>query len=227
MPDQKRIVKKGKHERTVITDDGRQLRVPREWSLLPPGDATLTRRTKTAGPHWLMQSRRSRRTFSDGIWAPTETVDRIRNELEAERSTEAYAKKREKAAVRRDKQQTKYVDSFEHAVLQFLNFHEAHAQLGSKLARAVAEHATPIGSGTVARTKRIPVEQRASAAVIAWMRHQTTGYDDMKIARVKGRRREVRRELAARSRQLLDVYRKGRDLDPAQCSLRQALEEGT
>jgi len=40
-------------------------------------------------------------------------------------------------------------------------------------------HATPVGSGTVARTKRIPVEQRAEAAVIARMRHQTTGHDSM------------------------------------------------
>ena len=29
---------------------------------------------------------------------------------------------------------------------------------------AVTDHATPVGSGTVARTKRIPVEQRAEAA---------------------------------------------------------------
>ena len=32
------------------------------------------------------------------------------------------------------------------------------------MARAVTQHATPIGSSTVARTKRIPVEQRAEAA---------------------------------------------------------------
>lgn len=50
-------------------------------------------------------------------------------------------------------------------------------------------HATPVGSGTVARTSRIPIERRAEAAVIAWLRHQTTAYDDMKIPRVKGRRR--------------------------------------
>eukprot|EP01035_Chromulina_nebulosa_P056444 gene56444-77358_t len=59
-----------------------------------------------------------------------------------------------------------------------------------------AAHATPVGSGTVARTKRIPIEQRAEAATIAWMRHQTTGYDSMTIPREKGLRREVRRMLA-------------------------------
>jgi hypothetical protein len=61
----------------------------------------------------------------------------------------------------------------------------------------------------VARTKRIPVEQRAQAAVIAWMRHQTTAYDSMRIPREKGRRGEVRRMLAARSNELLARYRRG------------------
>jgi hypothetical protein len=42
---------------------------------------------------------------------------------------------------------------------------------------------------TLARTKRISVEQRAEAAVIAWMRHKTTGYDGMVIPRVRGKRR--------------------------------------
>jgi hypothetical protein len=81
--------------------------------------------------------------------------------------------------------------------------------LAQRLANALAAHATPVGSGTVARTKRIPIERRAEAAVIAWMRHQTTGYDSMKIPRVKGQRREVRRMLAERSRELLRGYRRG------------------
>ncbi|EMI19260.1 hypothetical protein RMSM_03818 [Rhodopirellula maiorica SM1] len=43
--------------------------------------------------------------------------------------------------------------------------------------------------------------------MIAWMRHQTTAYDSMVIPRVKGKRREVRRMLAARSKELLRQYR--------------------
>ena len=70
--------------------------------------------------------------------------------------------------------QAQYVDDFTGAVLAFLAFHPAHAALADRLAKAVTDHATPVGSGTVARTKRIPVEQRAEAAVIAWLRHQTT-----------------------------------------------------
>jgi hypothetical protein len=54
------------------------------------------------------------------------------------------------------------------------------------------------------------------------MRHQTTGYDGMAIPRVKGRRREVRRMLAQRSRQLLERYRRGEPVE-AGCPLKKAL----
>ena len=107
-------------------------------------------------------------------------------------------------------------------MVAFLAFHPNHAGLADRLARAVTDHATPVGSGTVARTKRIPVERRAEAAVIAWMRHQTTGYDGMTIPRVKGKRREVRRMLARRSQELLARYRRGEPV-PEGCPLRKAL----
>ncbi len=83
--------------------------------------------------------------------------------------------------------------------------------------------ATPVGSGTVARTARIPIEQRAEAATIAWLRHQTTAYDNLQIPREKGRRREVRRMLARQSVALLEKYRKGQSFDPAQCVLQKAV----
>ena len=204
---------------TVRAADGTILTAPEGWVLLPPGDAGLTRRVKAAGDHWVVQEKRGRKTFSRGIWAPAATIDRIRAELEAERSTEGYARRQEAASRRREEAQAEYVEDFHGAVLAF---HPSHADLADRLARAVTEHATPVGSGTVARTKRIPVEQRAEAAVIAWMRHQTTGYDNMAIPRVKGKRREVRRMLARRSQELLDRYRRG-EPTPEGCPLRRAL----
>ncbi|MHB0960743.1 MAG: DUF2293 domain-containing protein [Pirellulaceae bacterium] len=118
--------------------------------------------------------------------------------------------------------QGEYIEDFQGAVLRFLSFHPAHADLADQLARAVTQHATPVGSATVARTKRIPVEQRAEAAVIAWLRHQTTAYESMKIPRVKGKRREVRRMLAQRSQELLGRYRRGEAVGK-DCLLREAL----
>ena len=190
--------------------------------MIPPGDAALTRRIKAAGEHWVVAEKKGRKVFSRGTWTSGATVERIRAELEVERSTEGFAMKKEADARRREKAQVEYVEDFHGAVVGFLAFDPAHADLSDRLARAVTDHATPVGSGTVARTKRIPVEQRSEAAVIAWMRHQTTGYDSLVIPRVKGKRREVRRLLAQRSKELLARYRRG-ELVGEECPLRRAL----
>jgi hypothetical protein len=104
-------------------------------------------------------------------------------------------------------------------VLAFLRFAPPWHALARSVAQLVAAHATPVGSGTVARTERIPIEQRAEAAVIAWMRHQTTAYDDMRIARVAGARRDVRRELAQLSRAVIDLHRMSAPHAARGCSL--------
>lgn len=216
----------GPKPNTVKNKDGEVLTVPDGWILLLPGDAALTRRTKAAGDHWLVKEKKGRRTFSRGVWAPQMTVERIREELAAERATEGFAKRQQSAARRRDKIQAEYVEDFHGAVVTYLGFHQDYGELAQQMAQAVTDHATPVGSGTVARTKRIPVEQRAEAAVIAWMRHQTTGYDSMVIQRVKGKRREVRRMLAGRSKELLSRYRSGAviaDDCPLQLALRESV----
>jgi hypothetical protein len=59
------------------------------------------------------------------------------------------------------------------------------------------------------------------------MRHQTTSYDHMQIARVRGRRREVRRELAELSRAVLDVHRVDAPHAPHACSLCTAVARAT
>jgi hypothetical protein len=212
----------GPQPNTVRAANGEVLSVPADWKLLEPGDAALTRRVKTAGEHWVVQEKKGRRTFSKGVWAPAATIEQIRADLEAERSTDAYAERQAAGARRREKVQTEYVEDFLGAVVTFLNFHPDYAGLERRLAEAVTTHATPVGSGTVARTKRIPVEQRAESAVIAWMRHQTTAYDSMTIPRVKGKRREVRRMLAQRSKELLSRYRRGKTFSD-HCPLQHAL----
>jgi len=186
----------GPTSNTVRAADGKVLTAPEDWVLLPPGDAALTRQAKAAGDHWVVSEKKGRKVFSRGVWASSATIERIRAELTAERSTEGHAKRKEADVRRREKTQGQYVEDFYGAVLTFLTFHPNHADLAGQIARAVTSHATPVGNGTVARTKRIPVEQRADAAVIAWMRHQTTAYDSMAIPRLKEKRREVRRMLA-------------------------------
>ena len=216
----------GPKPRTVRAADGSVRSVPEGWILLEPGDATLTRRVKAAGASWTVQEKKGRRTFSRGVWAPEETIRQLTAECQAERSTEAYAKKRQAGVRRRERLQEAYVEDFHGAVFEFLRFHPTHAPMADRMARLITLHATPVGSGTVARTQRIPIERRAEAAVIAWMRHQTTAYDRMVIARVKGRRREVRRLLAGRSRELLETYRAGHPASP-ECPLANALAPTT
>ena len=223
MPNESLIVAPGPDVRSVRAAGGNLLSVPAGWVLVPPGDAGLTRRVKAAGPTWTVQEKVGRRTFSRGVWAPAANVEHAATNLATERATPRYARRREADARRRAEDQAQYVRDFTRAVLDYLAFHPRFAPLAGQLARAVADHTTPVGSGTVARTERIPVDQRAEAAVIAWMRHRTTAYEHMSIPRVKGKRREVRRLLAGRSRALLDAYRAGRDVDPASCPLRRAL----
>lgn len=207
---------------TVRAADGDIVAVPDGWVLVPPGDAALTRRIKAAGNYFAVAEKKGRKVFSRGIWTSAANVERIRADLEAERSTVGFAKKKEADARRREKVQAEYVEDFHGSVVAFLAFHASHAELADRLARAVTDHATPVGSRTVARTQRIPVEQRAEAAVIAWMRHQTTAYDSMAIPRVKGKRHEVRRMLARRSKELLERYRRGEPVGE-KCPLKKAL----
>jgi hypothetical protein len=209
--------------RRVRAADGSLHSVPAGWALLPPGDAGLTRRVKAAGPSWTVVEKKGRKLFSRGVWAPEAHILAARAELESERATPAYAKRREADVRRREREQAEYEVDFANAVLHFLAFAPTFTAQGKKLAVAVSVHATPVGSGTVARTERIPIERRAEAAVIAWMRHQTTAYDNLSIARVKGARREVRRELAEVSRAVLDLHRRDVPHAPAACPLCTAL----
>lgn len=214
------------HSEGLVRDEsGGLLPVPAGWVLLPPGDAALTRRVKAAGPVWTMQERRGRKVFSLGMYAPAERITQLRAALARERDQPAYTRKLEQGRQRRARAEASYALEFASEVLAFLRFAPRYQALGVAMAKAIAAHATPVGSGTVARTQRISVERRAEAATIAWLRHATTAYDSMQIARVRGLRREVRRDLAVQSRALLDRYRRGDAIAVDACPLRRALDD--
>lgn len=219
-----RTVRPGFARGTVLSDTGEVLTPPADWVYLAAGDGPLTRLVKCRTVCWQVQVKMGRRTINKGIWAAGDQVEAVRIELAAKRATPEHARQLAAARKRRAATQQEYVEDFFAETLAFLDFHPAHRQLAKQLAEAVTRHATPVGSGTVARTERIPLRQRVEAAVIAWMRHQTTAYERMPIARIRGRRREVRRMLAERSAALLDRYRRGDPADPA-CPLAQALRQ--
>lgn len=223
VPDRTRELFVGPAPDRPRTASGEVLVVPSHWALLPPGDAGLTRRVKAAGPTWTVREKRGRKMFSRGLWAPAATIEAIRADLEVERADPKWAERLASGRRRREAAQSAYAEDFLAAVVAFLDFAPVHRALGQAMAEAVTAHAVPVGSGTVARTQRIPIERRAEAAVIAWLRHQTTGYDTMKVPRIKGMRREIRRALAEQSRRVLDGYRRGVAVDPERCVLRRAL----
>jgi len=223
VPNASREVRPSQKPGYVINEHAVLEPVPAGWILLPPGDSALSRRIKADGPTWTMSELKGRKRFSRGIWAPAHRIEALRAELQEERADPSHQRKLDSARARRAVAQADYVEDFRAAVLTFLDFHPAHVGDAQLLADLIAAHATPVGSGTVARTERIPIPERAEAATIAWLRHQTTGYDQMRIPLIKGRRREVRRLLAQRSHQLLRLYREGRPVDVKLCPLQSAL----
>jgi hypothetical protein len=226
MSDKSLVVSPTADPRKVRLPDGTTASPPAGWALLPPGDAGLTRRVKAAGPSWTVIEMKGRKKFSKGVWAPAAHIESARAVLDVERADPAHARRLEQAAARRAVKHEAYVHDFATEVFQFLRFSKTFHNQAIEMATAVTAHATPVGSGTVARTERISIDRRAEAAVIAWMRHQTTAYDHMAIARVKGARREVRRELAEISRALLDLHRRDVPHAVGGCPLCKALAGG-
>lgn len=216
-----RIVAPG-NGNTLTGENGEVLHPPADWGFLPAGDAGITRKVTSTGVFWRVQVKIGRRIISKGIWAPLETIERAKLEVEAVRETSFYKKKIESSRNSRVKKQAEYEAEFLEAVKNYLSFNERFIEFEEKLAEAVTMHAVPVGSGTVARTSMIPLEERAAKAVIAWMRHKTTAYDSTVIPRVKGKRRAMRRILAEQSAEILESYRKGGAV-PENCPLADAL----
>ena len=210
--------------RDVYVLDGHIVAVPEGWVFVPSGDPGLTRRLKARGQYWKCVRRWHRREISTGLFVPKTFLEQESNRLSEEREDPSYQRRLDAGRRSREVKQKRYEGEFYQAVLRFLAFAPRWSEMAEKLAQAVTEHAVPVGSGTVARTETLPLDVRAEAAVIAWMRHQTTAYDHMTIARVKGERREVRRMLAERSREVLGHYRKDEPFDESRCPLKEALE---
>lgn len=207
---------------TLRDEYGNCVEPPVNWKFLPAGDAGITRKITAQGVFWRVQFKKGRRIISKGVWAPANTIANAKTEVTATRSTDTYKKRMEHSKTQRDRKQRDYEISFFTEVRLFLSFAPIYQNIEKQMAQLITKHAIPIGSGTVARTSLIPIETRAARAVIAWMRHQTTAYDSMKIPRIKGKRREIRRILAEHSRLLLRDYRSGGDT-ATNCPLKKAL----
>lgn len=207
---------------TLIDEYGKQITPPSDWDFLPAGDAGVTRRVTSKGKFWRVSIKKGKRTVSKGIWAPSATIQRACKEMAELRNSENYKRKLDSQRQKRNEKQLEFIGDFMHTVRKFLNFDQKYTEVERVMAIAISKHATPVGSGTVARSSNLTISEKASKATIAWMRHQTTAYDHMIIPKAKGARREVRKLLAHKSIELLANYRNGKPIKEG-CPLMKAV----
>ena len=159
--------------------DHGELELPDGWELLPAGDAFLTRRVKAAGAYWLAWKPRSRgrgHRRALGVFAPLDAIEAARSAAEA--TATKRARSRERGAESRARAEDRYRDELAAAIVAFLDFGRAHADLAEQIASGASERAAEVGSGRVGRTRTIDLQTRAELAARAYIRHQHTEYEN-------------------------------------------------
>ncbi len=150
------------------------LRVPEGWVLVPSGDPFLTREVKK-GPHWILLKRRKRYTAALGVFCPMVRLGLA--ERRREETAESRARQRRLGSTSRERAEERYRDEMEQTVLHFLAFRPEHTELAREIARGAVTQATPVGSGRVGRTRKLPVAQRAELAARAYVRRRRTDFE--------------------------------------------------
>lgn len=159
--------------------DHGDLEIPDGWEFLPTGDAFLTRTVKAAGIYWLSWQPRSRHRQHRrllGLWAPAETIEAAR--LKADETASRRAAGRVQGARARQRQEERYQDQLQAAIVSFLDFAPEHAALTERITVDTAAHAAVVGSGRVGRTQMLSLDERAALAARAHIRHGYTSYHD-------------------------------------------------
>lgn len=223
MPTETRTFLITKSDNRLKDKTGKVYSVPAGWQKLPSGDASITRKLKSLGPSWTVQEKKGRKSFSHGVWAAKEHIEAAKSLVEAQRADPKHQKKLAQAKVRREEKEVVFSTDFQQEIIKFLNFDKKYQALVEQLAILVKEHAVPVGSGTVARSSSVTLDDKAALAVMAWMRHQTSAYDSTSVPRIKGARRELRRKIARQSERILAKYRSGDEVDFILCPLYKAL----
>jgi hypothetical protein len=143
---------------------------------LAAGDQALTRRARkysTLSAVVLRWSRARKQYERQGLLVEAEAVEKAERECLAD--SEARARQRERAAARRQELDRQYVEQFAARVRELFS--------GCPAAREqqIAEHACLKYSGRVGRSAsaRALDEEAVRRAVIAHVRHQETGYDEL------------------------------------------------
>ena len=162
-----KIVRPGRTKEQLLSESGKELTPPPDWGFLSAGDAAITKSVKAKGPVWVVQVPRGRRIISKGIWASEADILASKKQVRDRRSTPEYARQRARDLSSRQAKQLAYVDAFFAQVVLFLDFHPKYQTQTKLIKEKITAHATPVNNETVARTRLIPIKNRARAAVIA------------------------------------------------------------
>lgn len=143
-------------------------------SFLPSGDAALTRRARkhsTLAAVVLKWSRARQRYERQGLLVEDAALDRAEEECLAD--SEARSRRNERAAVRRQESDRKYVEQFAKRVRALF------PGLPAGREQVIAEHACLKYSGRVGRSASAKslAEEALRLAVVAHVRHTETDYD--------------------------------------------------
>jgi len=159
--------------------DHGELDIPDGWEFLPRGDAFLTRRVKAAGRYWLAWSPRTRsrpHRRALGLWAPKATIEAAQTEADATQAKRV--RQRAEGAKYRARQEDRYREHLAAAIVDYLDFAPEYGDLAADIAAAAAARAGEVGSGRVGRTRTLTLEERASLAARAHIRHRHTTYHE-------------------------------------------------
>jgi hypothetical protein len=163
---------------------------------LPAGDAALTRRAKKASrlsAVVLRWSRSRKRYERQGLLVEEVALERAEQECLAD--ADARSNRRERDAVRRAGEDVQFKRRFAAEIARL------YPGCPAQRAEAIAKHAGLRGSGRVGRSAagRALDEQAITLAVVASIRHQDTGYDDLLMSGV------AREDARARIRPAIDA----------------------
>jgi hypothetical protein len=169
---------------------------------LPPGDAAVTRRAKTASPLSAVVVRFSRarkRYERQGILVDEAALEQAEQECLADE--EARARRRERDAQRRS------AEDLELQARMTAEIGRLFPSCPAERARAIAAHASVRGSGRVGRSAaaRALESEAIELAVSAAVRHHDTGYDELLMAGFE--RGEARAQVRDQVARVLDAWR--------------------
>ena len=170
---------------------------------LPSGDATLTRRSRKHSPLSAIVmrfNRRRKRHQRTGVLVATAAIEfaHAQNEGDAEQR----ARLRERAALQRDKQDVKLVEQVKALIL------DDFPGCSPDVAGQIANHTAKRGSGRVGRSAagRNLDPGAVKLAVIAWIRHQHTDYDQLLMSGVE--RQTARDQIRDVQQEVINRWRK-------------------